>query len=199
MSDNDSLGAQSTELHGLILTSEFTDVQGRPLDSRTGVQRALDILRGVRSRKGSVYLVGNGGSSAVVSHILTDFINVAKLRATTLHEPSLLTCMTNDYGYENAYSRIVSSFAKADDALVAVSSSGRSENIRNAAASMKEIGGQVITLSGFDRNNPLRGLGDLNLWLDSRKYGLVEIGHLFLLHHLADRFGLEEKKNVGND
>ena len=59
-------------------------------------------------------------------------------------------------------------------------------NIINAAKAFFELGGKVITLSGFDADNPLRKLGNLNIWLNSHQYGFVEIGHLFLLHHLSD-------------
>ncbi|HIN87164.1 MAG TPA: hypothetical protein EYN05_00700 [Nitrospinaceae bacterium] len=64
-------------------------------------------------------MIGKGGSAAVVSHILTDFINVAGLRASTLHESSLITCMANDYGYENVFSTSLDKIAKKDDILIA--------------------------------------------------------------------------------
>jgi len=76
--------------------------------------------------------------------------------------------------------------------LISISSSGKSKNIRNAAAKMRELGGTVITLSGFDQNNPLRQLGDVNVWLDSHDYGFVEIGHQFVLHNMADRLRIEK-------
>jgi D-sedoheptulose 7-phosphate isomerase len=61
---------------------------------------------------------------------------------------------------------------------------------------MTNSGGMVITLSGFASDNPLRTLGDINIWLNSKNYGLVEIGHQFILHNLSDRFGIgyEEMK-----
>ena len=114
-------------------------------------------------------------------------LKVGKLRATTLHDSSLLTCMCNDYGYEEAFARILSVVAGAEDALIAVSSSGQSANICNAAAVMRGRGGDVVTLSGFRGDNPLRKAGDFNLWLDSSDYGMVEIGHHFLLNNLTDR------------
>ena len=58
--------------------------------------------------------------------------------------------------------------------------------IRNAAAQLWGKGGTVITLSGFAADNPLRTLGDLNVWVDSSDYGMVEVGHQFILHHLSD-------------
>jgi D-sedoheptulose 7-phosphate isomerase len=66
-----------------------------------------------------------GGSAAVASHSVTDFVNVAGLRAMTLHESSLITCMANDYGYENAFARILSTLARPKDMLIGISSSGQ--------------------------------------------------------------------------
>ena len=77
--------------------------------------------------------------------------------------------------------------ASREDALIAISSSGQSANIRNAAAEMRKLGGKVLTLSGFKGDNPLRALGHINFWVASTDYGMVEIGHQFMLHNLADR------------
>jgi D-sedoheptulose 7-phosphate isomerase len=188
-----TLGSRAAQFQALLAGSEFTGADGARLSLEDGIARAMQMLRAARDRASSVYLVGNGGSAGVASHATTDFVNVAKLRAQTVHDSSLLTCMANDYGYENAFARILSQLAGRDDVLVAISSSGKSANIRNAAATVKQKGGQVLTLSGFERDNPLRALGDLNVWLDSRDYGFVEIGHQFILHNIADRFGREQK------
>ena len=75
---------------------------------------------------------------------------------------------------------------REDDLLVAISSSGRSENILNACRVAEEKRGRVITLSGFSSKNPLRGMGDLNFWIDAKDYGLVETAHFFLLHTIID-------------
>ena len=150
---------------------------------------AMKMLMGVRENRGSVYVIGNGGSASIASHAVIDFVHVAKLQAFTLHDSALLTCMANDYGYENAFARILSQVIKPGDALIAISSSGNSENIRNASVQVSENGGMVITLSGFAHDNPLRSMGDLNIWLDASDYGLVEIGHQFVLHNISDRFG----------
>ena len=188
-----SLNARIAQFQALVAACVFTDAGGQALDIETGIQRATQYLRAVRAQGNRVYLIGNGGSASIASHAMTDFMNVAKLRAHTLHDSSILTCMTNDYGYENAFARMLSQVAVKGDVLIAISSSGKSANIRNATATVREMGGVVITLSGFDRGNPLRGMGDLNIWLDSSDYGFVEVGHQFVLHNIADRFGQEGK------
>jgi D-sedoheptulose 7-phosphate isomerase len=188
-----SLNVRAAQFQALLDACVFTDATGRLLGIENGIQRAMQYLRTLREKGNRVYLIGNGGSAAVASHAATDFMNVVKLRAHTLHDSSILTCMTNDYGYENAFARMLAQVVTEGDALIAISSSGKSPNIRNAASTVKQMGGYVLTLSGFDRGNPLRSQGDLNIWLDSTDYGFVEIGHQFVLHNIADRFGREGK------
>jgi D-sedoheptulose 7-phosphate isomerase len=130
--------------------------------------------------------VGNGGSSGIISHSSIDFINACKLRAMPFTDNSILTCLANDYGYENVFSEGLKTLFTSKDILIAVSSSGSSKNIRNAAEKARELGGKVVTFSGFKSDNPLRSLGDYNFWLDSSNYGKVEIGHALLLHILTD-------------
>jgi D-sedoheptulose 7-phosphate isomerase len=170
-----------------IRSLKITDASNNLIDTESAMAELLGLLTGLRKRRGMLYILGNGGSAAVASHSVTDFLNVGKLRATTVHDSSLITCMANDFGYEAAYGRILATLALPGDALIAISSSGRSQNIAEAVRSMRERGGVTITLSGFAPDNPLRALGDHNLWLDSNDYGFVEIGHQFLLHNLADR------------
>ena len=175
---------------GLLLgRSEITGKNGTALGIEPGMGATMQLLGQARKSRNSVYVIGNGGSASIASHTVNDFVNVAKLRAYTLHDSSLLTCMANDYGYENAFARILSEVASPKDVLIAVSSSGNSKNICNAAVQAATSGMLVVTLSGFASDNPLRSLGDINVWLDSQSYGQVEIGHQFILHNLVDRFG----------
>lgn len=184
-SKNMSLSIRTAMLSSLLDHCEITGKDGTLFECEAGADAVIQILA---KRFGSIYIIGNGGSASVASHSAVDFFNVAKLRAFTLHESSLMTCMANDYGYGNAFARILAQITKPGDVLFAISSSGRSENIRNAVAQVSENGGTVITLSGFAHDNPLRSLGDINIWLNSDDYGLVEIGHQFILHNLSDRF-----------
>ncbi|MBF0219420.1 MAG: SIS domain-containing protein [Gammaproteobacteria bacterium] len=169
----------------LLLNSRCQLQDGTPLALAAGLRQIQQIWHESQQRGGSVYLLGNGGSAAVASHIVNDLCNTAGISASTLHEPALLTCYANDYGYEMAYARLLARMAKPRDVLVAISSSGASANILQAVAAMRSLGGEVITLSGFCAANPLRKEGHLNLWVDSSDYGQVEIAHLFLLHHLC--------------
>jgi len=191
MSSDFTFMEEAGQFQAIVEKAEFSDHEGDSLDCEKGIQKNLGMLESLRDRGGNLFLVGNGGSAGVVSHILTDYINVNKLNARTLHESSLLSCMSNDYGYENSFSEPLSTLAREKDLLIAVSSSGRSPNIHNAVKSVKKAGGEAITLSGFGEDNPLRSMGDLNIWLDSNSYGLVEIGHLFYLHYLSGHLKLK--------
>ena len=191
MSSDFTLLEEARQFQAIVEKAEFSDHGRNSLGFEKGIQKNLEMLENLRDRGGNLFLVGNGGSAGVVSHILTDYINVNKLNARTLHESSLLSCMSNDYGYENSFSEPLSTLAREKDLLIAVSSSGSSPNIHNAVKSVKKAGGEAITLSGFRENNLLRSMGDLNIWLDSTSYGLVEIGHLFYLHYLSGHLKLK--------
>lgn len=185
-----NLANRSHELHKVIASCVCTDHFGSELNTETAIEKIRQLLEQMRLSKNNVYIIGNGGSAAVASHAITDFVNVCKLSAHTLHEPAIMTCMSNDYGYENAFARVVENSLRKDDLLIAISSSGKSANICNAVKKAKELGAHVLTLSGFAHDNPLRSLGEFNFWLQSKDYGFVEIGHLFILHNIADRFGV---------
>lgn len=184
------LPARAESFRKIITETVCTKINGETIHTEQATELAMTWLLSQREKKNTVYIIGNGGSAAVASHAQIDFLNVAKLKVHVLHESSVITCMANDYGYENAFALILETMLSKDDLLIAISSSGQSKNICKAAVTAKDHGAKVITLSGFQKNNPLRKLGDLNYWLNSTDYGFVEIGHQFILHNFSDRFGL---------
>src|SRR3990167_9978542 len=147
-----------------------------------GVGSILTLLTHCRDHNGVVYIIGNGGSAAIASHAVIDFLNAAKMRAHALLDSSVTTCISNDYGYEYIYEKQLIQFIEKNDVLIAISSSGQSKNIINAANIAKKKSAKTITLSGFSENNPLRQMGNYNVWLNTKDYGQVEIGHAFILH-----------------
>lgn len=193
LNKNYELVARSNELKSVISEMIITDKNGQSLEMECGINKVTQQLKFSKMSGGKVYLIGNGGSAAVASHAVSDFIKASGIAAFTLHEPSLITCMSNDLGYDQAYARILNVVFTSLDTLIAISSSGNSENICNAVKIATEIGGITMTLSGFKQDNALRKLGDLNVWLNMCDYGLVEIGHLFIIHNIADRIGCELK------
>ncbi|MDC0092767.1 SIS domain-containing protein [Alphaproteobacteria bacterium] len=136
-----------------------------------------DMINKVNKDGGIIYIIGNGGSAAIASHAAIDFTKAANIPATTFNETSLLTCFANDYGYEYWVEKALEFYAKENDMVIFISSSGQSKNIINGARKAKDMGLPLVTLSGFLSTNPLRELGDVNLWIDSSKYNIVEIVH----------------------
>jgi D-sedoheptulose 7-phosphate isomerase len=135
--------------------------------------------------RGRIYLIGNGGSAAIASHICTDLLKRGH-SAFTLTDPAVLTCFSNDYSYAEAYEAQLERHWTQSGTLVAISSSGKSDNIVNAAHYAKKARMTVVTLSGFKPDNPLRSIGDVNYWVPSDNYGVVEIAHLTILHSLVN-------------
>jgi D-sedoheptulose 7-phosphate isomerase len=172
----------------IIGLTKISNEQNQPNDLEEALALLRERLFKLKNDHQNLYIVGNGGSAGVAAHAVTDFFNVAKIRATTLHESSLLTCMANDFGYENAVARMLAQLLNPNDVVIVISSSGNSMNMRNAASIACEKGAYVVTLTGFSDENPLRRLGHINIWLDSDDYGFVEVGHQFILHNIADRF-----------
>ena len=143
-----------------------------------------------------VILVGNGGSASIASHVAVDLTKAAGIRAVTFNDDNLLTCFANDYGYEHWVEKALEFYSESGDLAVLISSSGRSPNIVNGAAVARARGLRVVTLSGFDANNPLRSSGDLNLWVDSRSYNVVEMTHHIWLVAAVDK-AIKNKGDVG--
>jgi len=162
------------------------DGAGHPLDFADGMALAVDMLVSQTSRGRKIMFVGNGASAAISSHQAVDYWKTGGMRAVAFNDAALLTCISNDFGYAQVFERPIEMFADAGDVLVAVSSSGRSENIVRAARIARAKGCRVITMSGFDRENALRRLGDLNFYVASKSYGHVEVTHLSLSHCLLD-------------
>ena len=155
------------------------------VSSSSLIEAAL-LIENVEKTSGKVILVGNGGSASIASHVSIDFTKAANIRSINFNEASLLTCFANDYGYENWASNALNFYADSNDIAILISSSGQSKNIINAADKAKKIGLPIITLSGFLESNPLRKMGDVNLWVNSSEYNIVESVHQIWLLSIVD-------------
>jgi|SRR3990167_8569369 len=182
-----TLASCITLFSNTLINTKITTETHENLPIESGMQSILQILIHCRNQNGAVYIAGNGGSAAIASHAVIDFLNMARMKATAMLDPAVTTCISNDYGYEHIYAKQLSRFIQKEDVLIAISSSGRSQNIVNAVHVAKNKNAKIITLSGFSENNALRQIGHYNLWLNSTDYGQVEIGHAFMLHYLTDR------------
>ena len=177
-----------SSFHEIAKSLKFSDGGGHQLDEQKAVQLIFEKCHVVKKNGSRIYLVGNGGSSGIVSHASVDLLNTCKINAVPITDSSQITCFANDYGYERVFSTPLETMMNPEDMLFAVSSSGSSSNILNAVTTAVKKGSFVLTLSGFKSDNPLRKSGSVNIWIDSASYGMVEIGHSLILHYLTDNF-----------
>ena len=140
----------------------------------------------VKKVNAKLIFAGNGASAAISAHAAVDFTKQAKVRGITFNEADLITCYSNDYGYENWMSEAIKSFAKESDAVVLTSVSGESPSIVNAAITAQSLGLKVITFTGRNQDNSLKSYGDINFWVDSHAYNIVECIHMIWVTTVID-------------
>ena len=134
-----------------------------------------------------ILIFGNGGSAAIASHFSVDLTKNAKIRCTNYNESNLITCFSNDFGYEHWVEMAINYFGDKGDVLIIISSSGKSKNMINACfAARKKKFSKIITLTGHSVNNPIKKLGDINLWVNTKAYNYIENIHQFWLLSLVD-------------
>ena len=161
--------------------------RGEPMSLGDGLETLVRIWSGRRARGRSVFWVGNGGSAALVSHLSQDLLNTCGVSSLTFNDPALITCMTNDYGYEQVFKRPLLALARKQDVLMAVSSSGMSQNIVDAARAALEIGMDLVTFSAFSADNHVHKLpATLSFHTPTEIYGHAELTHEALLHAAVD-------------
>src|SRR5262252_6134780 len=159
---------------------------GRPLPTADAFARAIELAREAHERGNKLMFIGNGGSAAIASHMAIDYTKNGNMRSLAFNDGSSLTCLGNDLGYENVFAKQIEMHARAGDVLIAISSSGKSPNILRGVEAGRRMGCDIITLSGFGADNPLRELGDINFYVPAAGYGFVEITHLSLCHAVLD-------------
>ncbi len=177
-------------LHRLIQCLEYTQIYGQdgvPLkDYEESMQQLVDLFSKIKKEEKQVFFIGNGGSAAIASHMTADFMKNGGMKTYSLYDNSVTTCMGNDYGYEDIFSRPMEFLANEGDLLVAISSSGNSQNIVNAiqVAQYKKM--HVVTFSGFQRENRISRMGRYNVYVPVCHFGIVESIHNLILQQIVD-------------
>lgn len=159
---------------------------GHEISFGVGCEKALEVITKHASMGSKLIFIGNGGSAAIASHQATDFYKNGGVKAVAFNDPSLLTCLSNDFSFVQVFEKAIEGHAEEGDVLVAISSSGKSANIINGVQMAKNKKCRVITLSGFDADNPLRREGEINFYVPSHRYSHVENLHLLVCHSLLD-------------
>jgi D-sedoheptulose 7-phosphate isomerase len=147
-----------------------------------GITQSVELVKQAKR----IIFIGNGGSNAICSHMMEDYMKIAGKPTLSFTDAALITCFANDYGYDNALREWINFSYQEGDLLVAISSSGESQNILNAVEAHQVRGGKIITLSGFKRDNKLSQMGEVNFQTSVENYGIVECYHQVILHAILD-------------
>ena len=168
---------------------EYFDLYKKPLFDESVYNLLLELknsLETVHKNGGKTMAMGNGASASIASHISTDLSKGAGIRTVNFNDTNLITALSNDYGYENWMEKAVEIYGDAGDMVILVSSSGSSKNVIKAAGVAKRMDMKIVTFSGFLADNPLKQCGDINLWVDSKAYNIIENMHMIWLTAVCD-------------
>ena len=154
---------------------------------KTDIEKLYKIISQIKLKKKKILIFGNGAGQSIANHFSVDLTKNASIRTVNFNEADLITCFSNDYGYERWIEKAIDFYADNEDVLILISSSGKSQNMINAckAAKKKNIS-KVITLTGHEKNNPLSKLGNINLWIESKAYNFIENTHQLWLLTICD-------------
>ena len=181
----DYLAAVKEGLDNMVVTDKGQNV----LPADGGLKMWASQARKVKEETGGLlFFCGNGASATMAEHMSHDWFQNAVVNTQTCSETSHITAISNDLSYEDVFAYRIGRILSEKDILVTISASGNSPNVIKAIEAARKNGAFVITLSGKDKDNKSRELGDLNFFVPLGTYGLVESAHAVLLHAALDYF-----------
>ena len=167
------------------------------LEMDTGIKKLFknfyNLILKIKIKKKKIIIAGNGGSAAIASHFSVDMTKNGNVRCVNFNESDLLTCFSNDYGYENWVKEALRFYSDEGDLVILISSSGRSKNMINAAKFLKKRNNKLVTFTGFYGKNNLSKIGNLNFVVNSKSYNVIENIHQYWLLLLVDIFSRKKK------
>lgn len=173
-------------LYNGLQSIETRDKNERLIAADEAFLRWRDRTIDIRENRRTVYLIGNGASASMASHMAADLAKNAHVHTEVFSDLALITAVANDLCYEEVFSEPLRRRMKPGDMLVAISSSGNSPNILRAADTAIGLEGQIATLSAMKPDNQLRSKGDLNFYVPAETYGMAESCHAAILHYWMD-------------
>lgn len=156
------------------------------------IDRAGDMILAALRRGSKLLIAGNGGSAAEAAHFSTELVGrYAKTRRSLpaialSSDGSLVTCIGNDFGYDQVFARQIAGLARPGDVVVVLTSSGNSGNIVAALAEAKKLGLESIALLGRG-GGKAKGMATCELIMPGSSGAAAQEAHLFLIHHLCER------------
>lgn len=169
-------------------STQISTLKEGVIDRDAGFNALCELAARLKTTGGTLYFVGNGASAMMSSHMAVDFCKNGGVRSLALNDAAFLTAIGNDIGYSQAFEMPLAVLGRPEDALVTISSSGNSPNVLEAIKAARKIGMGVVTFSGMKPANASRQLGDVNVYVPSKTYGVAESIHAVLLHCWLDRF-----------
>ena len=155
------------------------------------LEEACDLLENAFRNGGRLLLCGNGGSAADAQHLAAElsgrfYLDRDPLNAEALHcNSSYMTAVSNDYGYDMVYSRIMRASAKKGDVLVGISTSGNSRNIIEAYKTCEELGVNIISLTGAT-GGMMKDFGGILLNVPSTDTPRIQESHIMIGHIICE-------------
>lgn len=169
--------------------SEYIETYRSLLSDSSIVEKISSIAELIDHRSqngGTILFFGNGASASLAAHAALDFTKQAKVKSQVFHDPSYITAISNDAGYDNWIDVTLGLYGRPQDCAVFISVSGESECIIRGAYKAKSMGMQVIALTGKNPNNSLQAIANINLHVPSDAYNIVEGMHSILLTGCVD-------------
>ncbi len=171
-----------------FIKTYFDIFQKKALNSN--INKELILLKNMiiqtKKKNAKIILIGNGGSSAIASHVSVDLNKAVGIRSMNFNEYDLITCLSNDFGYENWVSKALDYHLDKNDLTIIISSSGNSQNLINAAKFIRRKKNKLVTFTGFSKTNKLSKYSSLSFWVDSNAYNIVENTHQLWLTLVCD-------------
>lgn len=174
-----------TEFINNINTSKKS-LETLPFDIEIAAKICIKSLK----NKGKIILFGNGGSASDSQHIAAELVGRYKTKRKGLPaislstDTSVITSISNDFGYENVFKRQIEAIACQGDTVIGISTSGASKNVTNALKQAKNMGCSLIGLSGKD-GGQMNNLCDINIVIPSIDTPRIQEMHIFIGHTLC--------------
>ena len=173
------------------IIKESIATKERLLDISESIARAVEMAAEALKSGHKILLCGNGGSAADAQHIAAEFVvrftrprRALPAIALTV-DTSVLTAASNDFGYDEVFSRQVEALGEEGDLLIAISTSGRSPNVNRAVRKAKERGLRVIYLCG-ERGNDVEESVDLTIRVPSGVTARIQEAHITIGHIIVE-------------
>tara|TARA_B100000579_G_scaffold254792_1_gene209737 strand:- start:683 stop:1240 length:558 start_codon:yes stop_codon:yes gene_type:complete len=165
---------------------KFLEISNIDVNVQKKIEKLYKLIINTKKIKKKIIIVGNGGSAAIASHFSVDMTKNNGIRCINFNESDLLTCFSNDYGYQNWVKEALRFYSDRGDLIILISASGKSLNMINAAKFAKLRKNPLVTFTGFFGKNKLSKYGSLNFIVNSRSFNFIENTHQYWLLSLVD-------------